>query len=190
VHERLHRGISPTVIVVTAAGGAIFLIADFVPDGRQTLGHRRQPSEQLFPSFGAEIEMAGLWTPGANLTGQLDLDRYFLNGSRDAVAMEITRKVIGPDPHIALLLGHGELIGCAAVDPVELPTIWQREIDGDPRCERSIRAPDRLGVEGHDDSCAVIEMGIEVPPVIAALSRTHALAIFDYRNLCARESRP
>jgi hypothetical protein len=35
--------------------------------------------EQLFPSFGAEIEMAGLWTPGANLTGQLDLDRYFLN---------------------------------------------------------------------------------------------------------------
>jgi hypothetical protein len=48
--------------------------------------------------------MAGLWTPGANLTGQLDLDRYFLNGSRDAVAMEIPGKVIGPDPHIALLL--------------------------------------------------------------------------------------
>jgi hypothetical protein len=46
--------------------------------------------------------------------------------------MEITSKVIGPDPHIALLLGHGELIGSGAVDPVELPTIWQREIDGDP----------------------------------------------------------
>jgi hypothetical protein len=101
VHERLHGHIAPIVIVVTAAGGAIFLIADFVPDRRQTLGHRRQPCEQLFPSFGAEIDMAGLWTPGANLTGQLDLDRYFFNSCRDAVAMEITDKTIASDPHIA-----------------------------------------------------------------------------------------
>jgi len=55
--------------------------------------------------------MAGLWTPGANLACQFDLDRYVLNGSRDAVATEITDKAIGSDPHIAPLLARGELIG-------------------------------------------------------------------------------
>jgi hypothetical protein len=104
------------VIVVTAAGGAIFLVADFVPDMRHTLRHRREPGEQPFPPFGAKIDMAGLWTPGANLTRQFDLDRYFLNGSRDAVTTEITDKAIGSDPHIAPLLGRGELIGGGVVE--------------------------------------------------------------------------
>src|SRR3979409_527560 len=78
VHKRLHGDIAPIVIVVTAAGAAIFLVADFVADMRHTLRHRREPGEQLFPPFSAEIDMAGLWTPGANLTRQFDLDRYFL----------------------------------------------------------------------------------------------------------------
>ena len=78
--------------------------------------------------------MAGLWTPGANLTGQFDLDRYFLNGGRDAVVMEITEKAIGSDPHIAPLLGPGELIRGGIADLVEPPTIRQCEIDSDPRC--------------------------------------------------------
>jgi hypothetical protein len=38
--------------------------------------------------------MAGLWTPGANFTRLFDLDRYFLNGSGDAVATEITDKAV------------------------------------------------------------------------------------------------
>jgi hypothetical protein len=68
------------------------------------LRHRREPGEQLFSPFVAKIDVAGLWTPGANLTRQFDLDRYFLNGSRDAVVTEITDKAIGCDPHIARLL--------------------------------------------------------------------------------------
>src|SRR6266851_4980641 len=91
--------------------------------------------------------MAGLWTPGANLTRQFDLDRYFLNGSGDAVEL------------------------------LEPPAIRQREIDGDSRCERSIRAHVRLGPEDHDDGRAVVEMGIEVPPLVAALFRADTLAI-------------
>jgi hypothetical protein len=100
---------------------------------RHTLRHRREPGEQRFPSFSAKIKMARLWTPGANLTRQFDLDGYFVNGSRDSVAVEITDKTIGSDSHIAPLLGRGELIGGGVVDLVEPPTIRQREIDGDPR---------------------------------------------------------
>jgi hypothetical protein len=138
---------------------------------------------QLFLAFGAEIDMAGLWPPGAYLARQFNLDRYFFNSCRDAVAMEIADKAIGSDAHIAPRLGRGELIGDGVVDFVELPTIRQREIDGDTWCERSIGAHVRLGVEDHDDGCAIIEMGIEVPPLIAALFRAHALAIFELSHL-------
>src|SRR5882757_9042543 len=61
VHKPLHGSIAPIVIVVTAAGGAIVLVADFVPDMRHTLRHRWKPGEQRFLSFSAKIEMARLW---------------------------------------------------------------------------------------------------------------------------------
>jgi hypothetical protein len=93
--------------------------------------------------------------------------------------MEITDKAICSDPYIAPLLGRGELIGGGVVELLEPPAIWQREIDGDPRRERSIRAHVRLGVEDHDDGRAVIEMGIEVPPLVAALFRADTLAILE-----------
>ena len=73
--------------------------------------------------------MAGLWTPGANFTRLFDLDRYFLNGSGDAVATEITDKAIGSDPHIAPLLGRGELLGGGVVELLETRAIWQRVTD-------------------------------------------------------------
>ena len=123
--------------------------------------------------------MAGLWTPGANLTRQFDLDGYFLDGGRDSVTVKIADKTIGSDPHIAPLLGRRELIGGGVVELLEPPAIRQREIDGDPRCERSIRAHVRLGVEDHDDGRAVIEMGIEVPPLVAALFRADPLAVLE-----------
>jgi hypothetical protein len=108
-------------------------VADLVLDMRYTLRHRRKPGEQRFLSFSAKIEMARLWTPGANLTRQFDLDGYFLDGGRDSVTVEIADKTIGSDPNIAPLLGRRELIGCGFVDLVEPPAIRQREIDGDPR---------------------------------------------------------
>jgi hypothetical protein len=182
VHQRLHGDIAPIVIVVTAAGGAIYLSADLVADLRHTLRHRRKPGEQLFLSLGTKIDVAGLWTPGANLTRQFDLDGYFINGSRDAVAMEIAGKAIGSDPHIASLPGRAELIGGGVVDLVEPPAIRQREIDGDPRCERPIRAHIRLGVEHHHDGRAIIEMGVEVPPLVAALFGADTLAILELRH--------
>jgi len=48
--------------------------------------------------------MAGLWSPSAKVTRQFDLDGYFLNGSRDAVAAEIADKAIASDSHIAPVL--------------------------------------------------------------------------------------
>jgi hypothetical protein len=190
VHEHLHGDIAPVVIVVPAAGGAIFVAADCVADMRRTLRHRREPGEQLFAPIGAKIDMAGLWTPGANLTHQFDLDRYVLNGGGDVVAMEIPGKAIGSDPYIAPLLGGGELIGGGVVELVEPPAIRQRKIDGDPRCERSVRAHVRLGVEDHDDSGAVIEMGIEVPPLVAAIFRAETLAVLELSNFDRIDAKP
>ena len=72
------------------------------------------------------MDMAGLWSPSAKLTRQFDLDGYFLNGSRDAVAAEIADKAIGSDSHIAPLLGRSELIGGGVVELVDPTPIRQR----------------------------------------------------------------
>src|SRR5882757_8958641 len=63
MHERLHGDVAPIVIVVSAAGGAVFLIADRVANVCLPVGHRGQPGEEFFSAFGTEIEMTGLWTP-------------------------------------------------------------------------------------------------------------------------------
>jgi hypothetical protein len=41
-HRSDGAGSAAIVIVVTAAGGSIFLVADFVPDMHHTLRHRRE----------------------------------------------------------------------------------------------------------------------------------------------------
>jgi hypothetical protein len=90
-----------------------------IPRGRLCTGHAPELAaptgarRTAFPARRRQIEMARLWTPGANLTRQFDFDRYFLNRSRDAIATEIADKAVGSDPHDAPLLGRGELIGGA-----------------------------------------------------------------------------
>src|SRR6202035_5841718 len=48
VHERLHGDVAPIVIVISAAGGAVFLIPDPVADACLSAGHRRKPGEEFF----------------------------------------------------------------------------------------------------------------------------------------------
>ena len=55
--------------------------------------------------------------------------------------------------------------------------------------ERSIRAHVRLGVKGHDDGCAVIEMGIEVSPLVAAFFRADTLAILELNHFDGIDAR-
>ena len=47
---------------------------------------------------------------------------------------------------------------------------------------RTVRADIGLGVEDHDDGGAVVEMGIEVPPFIAASFRADALTVLELRD--------
>ncbi len=50
-----------------------------------------------------------------------------------------------------------------------------------PWRERTVRADIGLGVENHDDGRTIVEMGIEVPPFIAAPFRADALTVFKLR---------
>jgi hypothetical protein len=102
---------------------------------------------------------------------------------------QIADKAIGSDPNIAPLFGRGEIIGAGVAEPVELPAIWQREIDGDPRSERSIRAHVRLRIEYHNNGRTVIEMGVEVPPLVAAFFRADALTILELRHFDGLEAK-
>jgi hypothetical protein len=58
VHKRVHGDVFPIVIMISAAGGAVFLAADPAVNACQSIGHRRKPSEEPLLPLDAELEMA------------------------------------------------------------------------------------------------------------------------------------
>src|ERR1700738_1433491 len=115
--------------------------------------------------------MTGFGTPGRNVSRQFDVDRYFLDGCRDMVVLEIADEAVRPDPDVASRLRCVE----------QLTPGGHRNVDGDPRRKRTVRADIGLGVENHDNGRTVVEMGVEVPPFIAAPSRADALTVLKLR---------
>ena len=170
MHERLHGDVAPIVIVIPAAGGAVFLMADRVADVCQSVGHRGKPGKEFFSPFGNKIEMTGLRTPGGDVSRQFDVDCYVVDGCRDMIALEIADEAVRPDPNIATGFRCVEQLRLGVEELHEGAAVRQGEVDGDPWRERTVRADIGLGVEDHDDGRAIVEMGIEVPPFIAALS--------------------
>src|ERR1700689_5344536 len=123
--------------------------------------------------------MTGLGAPGADLSDQFDIHRDFRDGCRDAVAIEIPDEPVSPDLNVAGRLRCAEHLRGRVEKLVEGAAIRQRDDDGDPWCEWTIRANIRLGVENHDDRRTVVEMSIEVPPFIATAFRADALTVFE-----------
>src|SRR6202048_3318079 len=189
VHERLHGDVAPIVIVISAAGGAVFLIADLVADACQSVGYRGKPGEQLFSPFVTKIEMTGLGTPGADLSRQFDIDRYLLDGCRDMVAIEIADEAVRPDPDVASRLRCVEQLRAGVEKLLKGAAIRQGNVDGDPGRERTVGADIRLSVENHDDGRTIFEMSIKVPPFIAAALRADALTVLKLRYLIGGDAK-
>ena len=181
VHKRLHRDVAPIVIVISAAGGAIFLFADAVADVCPSVGHRGKPGKEFFSPFDTKIGMTGFGTPGGNVSRQFDVDRYLLDGCGDMVALEIADEAVGPDPDVATGFRCVEQLRLGVEKLHEGAPVRQGDVDGDPWGERTVRADIRLGVENHDDGRTIVEMGIEVPPFIAAPFRADALTVLKLR---------
>ena len=171
VHERLHGDVAPIVIVISAAGGAVFLIADPVADACQSVGHRGKPGKEFFSPFGTKIEMTGLGTPGGDLSSQFDVDRYLLDGCG----------AVRPDPDVATGLRCVEQLRPGVEKLLEGAAVRQGDVDGNPWRERTVRADIGLGVENHDDGRSIVEMSIKVPPFIVAPFRADALTVFKLR---------
>jgi hypothetical protein len=96
VHERLYGDVAPIVIMISAAGGAVCLIAYPVADACQSVGHCGKPGEEFFSPFGTKIEMTGLGTPGA--LPSIRCRPIFPHGCHDVVALEIADEAVRPDP--------------------------------------------------------------------------------------------
>ena len=164
-------------------------MADRVADARLSVRHRGKPGKQFFAPFGTEIEMTGLGTPGGNVSRQFDVDRYLLDGCRDVVAIEIADEAVRPDPDVATGLRCVEQLRLRVEKLHEGAAVRQREVDGDPWRERTVRADIGLGIENHDDGRTIVEMSIEVPPFIAALFRADALTILQLRYFNAGDTK-
>ena len=98
------------------------------------------------------------------------------------VALEIADEAVRPDPDVATGLRCVEQLGPGVEKLHEVSAVRQGEVDGDPRRERTVRADIGLGVEDHDDGGAVVEVGVEVPPLVAAVFSADALAVLELRD--------
>ena len=72
----------------------------------------------------------------------------------------------------------------------KLRPVGQREVDGDPWRERTVWADIGFGVENHHDGRSVVEMGIEVPPLIVASFGADALTVLKPRDFSRGDAKP
>jgi hypothetical protein len=105
------------------------------------------------------------------------------------VAIEISDEAVRPDPDVTGRFRCVEHLGGGVEKLLVDAAVRQSDVDGDPWCEWTVRADIRLGVENHDDSSTIVEMGIEVPPFIAAAFRTDALTVFELRYFDGSDAR-
>ena len=101
--------------------------------------------------------------------------------ARQRVAIEIADEAVRPDSDVATRLRCVEQLRPGIEKLLEGSAVRQGDVDGNPWRERTVRADIGLGVENHDDGRAIVEMGIEVPPFIAAPFRADALTILKLR---------
>src|SRR5882757_6221876 len=153
------------------------------------MGHCGKPGKEFLSPLCTEIEMTGFGAPRGHVCSQLDVDRYLLDGRRDMIAIEIADEAVFADPDIASRLRCAEQLRPGVENLHEVAAVRQGEIDGDPWRERTVRADIGLGVENHDDGRTIVEMGIEVPPFIAALFRADALTVLKRRYVNGRDTK-
>jgi hypothetical protein len=125
----------------------------------------------------AEVEMARLGAPSANLPRQFNIDRYFLDGCRDMVPMQIADEAVRPDPDITTGRRCAKRLGSDVENFIEDSAVGRCDVDGYSWCEGAIGADIGLSVENLDDGGAIVEMGVEVPPFIASAFRADALTV-------------
>lgn len=97
--------------------------------------------------------------------------------------MEIADEAVRSDPDVATGLRSAEQLRLGVEKLIEDAAVRQSDVDGDPRRERTVAADIGLGVENHDDGRAIVEMGVEVPPFIAATLRADPLTVLKLRHL-------
>jgi hypothetical protein len=97
------------------------------------------------------------------------------------VALEIADESVRADPDVASRLRCVEQLRPGVEKLHEGAPVGQCNVDSNPWRERTVGADIGLGVEHHDDGRTIVEMGIEVPPFIAAPFRTDALTVLKLR---------
>jgi len=189
VHEAHHRGVAPVVVVVADAREtpALAVLGDRRDD--LALGNRGQPGEQVIV-VPAEVEVARLGPPGGHLGAQLDVEPEVVVHDADLVAVAAVDEGGLPDPHVAAVLRSRE-VGRPRVDrEAALAEAGSVELDADLRAQPGPGAEARLGEEGHDEGAAVLEVGVEVPPLVAARSAIGAHAVLPRLDAVRVESEP
>jgi hypothetical protein len=91
--------------------------------------------------------------------------------------MKIADEAVRPDLDITTGLRCVEQLGSDVQNFIEDSAVGYCDVDGYPWSEGTTGADIGLGVENHDDDGAIVEMGVEVPPFIAAPIRIDALTV-------------
>src|SRR5207253_2659044 len=115
-----------------------------------------------------EEEVPGLGTPGWYLPGQRDVDLDLLHTGMDGVRVQVARERVVADPDVAGLGGSGERLGSQLHVLLYRGPVGQGQVDTDRRADRLVQIGHLLAQEDHDELRTIVQMRVEVPPLVRA----------------------
>src|SRR5271170_1271277 len=125
----------------------------------------------------AKVQMPRRWPPSWHLADKLNIDTDAFANDPYLVCVQVAAEVTLVDADVALLLARSELFRRCIQHQVFLRLARPVKVDRDQRRLWALGAEHRLGVESDHHRRPVIQMRVEIPPLIAPMSpgRPHAV---------------
>ena len=154
-----------------------------MPTGGRDIRARAEPCEGVLVLL-AEIDVSGAGAPGSGGLLQREVERYALHVFNvNLVGVQVAREGMLCDSYIAVLFAERAIGCCQEREVVDLLVAGLLNIGVEEGMQAWFGVPGyRVGGEVQVDFRAVIEVGIEVPPLDAAHGLAIALAVFPGRH--------
>src|ERR1700677_1313510 len=104
--------------------------------------------------------------------------------------MQVAAERVAADAYIAVVLGGAELLRLEIGDLAVDRAVRQVKIEADHGRERRADVGEGLGEERHDELCPIVEVRVEVPPLVGSGAAVRAGPVLPWRYLICLDADP
>jgi hypothetical protein len=165
------------------------LLADAMGGVHRPPRDRWQPRE-LLVALGAVEQVAGLRPPSGYLPDECDVDGDLLDGGLDAVGVKVATETVLADPHVGPAGGRLPALGGVGDELLVAAAVGEVDVDADGWSERIVRRGEILVHEHHHQTGPVVEVRVEVPPLVRSSPVVGACTVLPRRHDISLEVQP